>query len=66
MFTSFSDRERIVQALDAGAIGYLLKDAEPEEMHKRRAAPPAARAPLAPRRRRALLAERTARHQPSS
>jgi DNA-binding NarL/FixJ family response regulator len=28
VFTSFSDRERIVQALDAGAVGYLLKDAE--------------------------------------
>ena len=33
VFTSFSDRERIVQALDAGAIGYLLKDAEPDEIH---------------------------------
>ena len=33
VFTSFSDRERIVQALDAGAVGYLLKDAEPDELH---------------------------------
>jgi DNA-binding NarL/FixJ family response regulator len=30
--TSFSDRERILDALDAGATGYLLKDAEPEEL----------------------------------
>ena len=32
MLTSISDRERILAALDAGAIGYLLKDAEPEEL----------------------------------
>src|SRR5664279_40361 len=29
VLTSFSDRARILEALDAGAIGYLLKDAEP-------------------------------------
>ena len=29
VLTSFSDRERILGALDAGAVGYLLKDAEP-------------------------------------
>src|SRR4051794_6839883 len=28
ILTSFSDRNRIFEALDAGAIGYLLKDAE--------------------------------------
>ena len=32
VLTSFMDRERIVEALSAGAIGYLLKDAEPEEL----------------------------------
>src|SRR4051812_49209137 len=32
VLTSFSDRERILAALDAGAIGYLLKDAEPDEL----------------------------------
>jgi DNA-binding NarL/FixJ family response regulator len=30
--TSFADRERILAALDAGAIGYLLKDTDPEEL----------------------------------
>ena len=30
ILTSFSDRNRILDALDAGAIGYLLKDAEPD------------------------------------
>ena len=32
VLTSFSDRERILDALDAGAVGYLLKDAEPDEL----------------------------------
>jgi DNA-binding NarL/FixJ family response regulator len=32
VLTSFSDRERILRALDAGAAGYLLKDAEPDEL----------------------------------
>jgi DNA-binding NarL/FixJ family response regulator len=61
VFTSFSDRERIVQALDAGAIGYLLKDAEPEEIHAAVRAASRGEAPLAPKAAAALLAERTAR-----
>ena len=32
VLTSFSDSERIVAALDAGAVGYLLKDAEPDDV----------------------------------
>jgi DNA-binding NarL/FixJ family response regulator len=32
VLTSFSDRGRILAALDAGAIGYLLEDAEPDEL----------------------------------
>ena len=32
VLTTFSDRDRIVGALDAGALGYLLKDADPEEV----------------------------------
>src|SRR3954453_6625046 len=32
ILTSFSDREQILAALDAGAIGYLLKDAGPSEV----------------------------------
>jgi DNA-binding NarL/FixJ family response regulator len=30
--TSFSDRERIVAMVDAGAKGYLLKDVDPDEL----------------------------------
>jgi DNA-binding NarL/FixJ family response regulator len=61
VFTSFSDRERIVQALDAGAIGYLLKDAEPDEIHAAIRAAARGEAPLAPKAAAALLAERGAR-----
>ena len=61
VFTSFSDRERIVQALDAGAIGYLLKDAEPEEIHAAIRAAARGDAPLAPRAAAELLAERRER-----
>ena len=32
VLTSFSDGERILAALDAGAVGYLLKDADPEDV----------------------------------
>lgn len=32
VLTSFSDRQRILDALDAGAVGYVLKHAEPEEL----------------------------------
>ena len=32
VLTSFADRRRIVAALEAGACGYVLKDAEPDEL----------------------------------
>jgi DNA-binding NarL/FixJ family response regulator len=61
VFTSFSDRERIVQVLGAGALGYLLKDAEPEEIHAAIRAASRDEAPLAPRAAAELLADRAAR-----
>lgn len=64
VFTSFSDRDRIVQALDAGAVGYLLKDAEPDEIHSAIQAAARGESPLAPRAAAELLADRRAR--PSS
>ncbi len=42
MLTAFDDRERILDALDAGAVGYLLKDAETEESSTASASPPRA------------------------
>ena len=63
VFTSFSDRERIVEALDAGAVGYLLKDAEPQEIHAAIRAAARGESPLAPKAAAALLADRRARPQ---
>ena len=60
ILTSFSDRERILHALDAGAVGYLLKDAEPEELERAIDAAARGEAPLDPRAARALLAARQA------
>jgi DNA-binding NarL/FixJ family response regulator len=59
-FTSFSDRERIVGALDAGAVGYLLKDVEPAALHDAILAAARGEAPLDPKAAAELLAERAA------
>jgi DNA-binding NarL/FixJ family response regulator len=61
VFTSFSDSERIVRALDAGAIGYLLKDAEPEEILAAIRAAARGESPIAPRAAAELLADRKSR-----
>ena len=58
ILTSFVDRPRIMQALDAGAIGYLLKDAEPEELHRGIRAAAQGESPLAPQAASALIAAR--------
>jgi DNA-binding NarL/FixJ family response regulator len=60
VLTSFSDRERILGALDAGAIGYLLKDAEPDELERAVRAAARGEAPLDPRAGRAVLQARNA------
>ena len=60
VLTSFSDRERIMRALDAGAAGYLLKDVEPEELRKAIEAAARGDAPLDPRAARTLLSARQA------
>jgi DNA-binding NarL/FixJ family response regulator len=62
ILTTFSDRKRIVAALDAGAVGYLLKDAEHEEIIRGVRAAAAGDAPLAPRAAREMLAERARPH----
>jgi len=60
VLTSFSDRERILSALDAGAAGYLLKDAEPDVLAHAIQAAARGEAPLDPKAARALLSARRA------
>jgi DNA-binding NarL/FixJ family response regulator len=59
ILTSFSDRDRIVGALDAGAVGYLLKDAEPDEILVGIRAAARGESPLHPRAARELLVARS-------
>ncbi len=58
VLTSFSDRDEIIAALDAGASGYLLKDAEPHELLAGVRAAARGEAPLAPKAAAAVLATR--------
>ena len=57
VLTSFSDRDRILEALDAGAIGYLLKDAEPDDLLRGVRAAARGDWPIDPRAARLLLGE---------
>jgi DNA-binding NarL/FixJ family response regulator len=58
VLTTFSDRERILGALDAGALGYLLKDAEPDEIIRGVRAAARGDSPIAPRAAREVLSQR--------
>jgi DNA-binding NarL/FixJ family response regulator len=60
VLTSFSDHIRVTAALDSGAIGYLLKDAEPEELIAGIRAAAGGDSPLAPRVARRFVRERRA------
>jgi DNA-binding NarL/FixJ family response regulator len=60
ILTSFSDREQILDALDAGAIGYLLKDAGPAELIDGVRAAARGESPLHPKAARELLTRRDA------
>ena len=55
ILTAFSDRQQILGALDAGAVGYLLKDAEPEEILRGVRAAAADQAPLHPKAAHTVL-----------
>ena len=54
VLTSFSDRRRITGALEAGAVGYLLKDASAEEVVRGIRTAAAGGSPLDPRAARSL------------
>lgn len=55
MLTSFSENARILAALEVGAIGYLLKDTEPEDIIRALRDAANGGVPLSPRAARALL-----------
>jgi len=59
VLTSFADREEIEAALDAGAIGYLLKDAEPDDVIRGVRSAARGESPIAPRVARTLLRARS-------
>lgn len=58
VLTSYSDGERIVAALDAGAVGYLLKDADPDDVLHGIRAVSRGESPIHPRAARTLLGVR--------
>ena len=58
ILTSFSENAKILAALDVGAVGYLLKDAEPEEIVQGIRAAVAGGSPLDPRAATALVEQR--------
>ena len=55
VLTSFSDRQRVTDALAAGAIGYLLKDSAPKDLVAGVRAAAAGHVPLDPRIAGSLL-----------
>ena len=58
MLTSYAEDQTVLAALDAGACGYILKDAEPAEVVKAVFAAWRGEAPLASRAARVLLGAR--------
>ncbi len=61
VLTSFGDQRRVLDALDAGAIGYLLKGSDPEDIIEALRATAAGGSPLDPLAAKVLL---RARHHP--
>ncbi len=61
ILTSFSERNRILDAIDAGAVGYLLKDAEPDELLRGVRSAAQGESPFSPKAARALLSLGTQR-----
>ena len=59
VLTSFSDRPRIVGAMDAGACGYLLKDVAADEVAEGIRAAARGESPLDPRAARTILSARS-------
>ena len=65
VLTSFSDRAQVERALQAGAIGYVLKDADPQDLVAAVRSAAAGHAPIDPRVARALLPSTTVATSPA-
>jgi DNA-binding NarL/FixJ family response regulator len=66
VLTSFDDRPTVAEALDAGAIGYLLKDSDPATLREGIESAAHGGSPLNPRVARTILsARRERRSEPS-
>ena len=61
VLTSFAEHARVTAALDAGAVGYLLKDTEPDDLVQAVREAAAGNAPISPRAALALLPSRQGR-----
>jgi DNA-binding NarL/FixJ family response regulator len=62
VLTSFTEQRRVLDALEAGASGYILKDATPDEVIAAIRAAHAGGAPLDPTAARVLLDAQRAQH----
>lgn len=61
MLTASTDRTQVIEALDAGAVGYLIKDADPAALIDGVRSAANGDAPLDPRAAKALLVARAGR-----
>lgn len=58
VLTTSSDREMVLRSLDAGAVGYLMKDTDPQTLYEGIQAAAAGGSPIDPRVARALVETR--------
>lgn len=64
VLTTFSDRDRVLASLDAGAVGYLMKDTRPDALHDAIRAAATGGSPIDPRVARTLLDARRSNGAP--
>jgi RNA polymerase sigma factor (sigma-70 family) len=64
VLSTFSDRRMVLEAIDAGAVGYVLKDGEPDELIRAARAVARGESPLDPRVAQAVLSARSDRVAP--
>jgi DNA-binding NarL/FixJ family response regulator len=63
--SSFAERRTVLEAIDAGAAGYLLKDGDMDDILRAVRAANQGESPLAPRAAQAILSARPARQLPA-